>query len=172
MSGPLTDARSPTVAEKDSKAIQVRLRPSHWTRRYVLVAGAVVVVVVAGVLYNRPAHSYEVSENSKTWAADVQIALSEGGAGGAVAPVGPLRDLPGVGKIAEVIVDKAALRKGTAVLFLTGLGGDYSGLAYLDGFPLPPDSCNAHLSSPWWQIAPLNDKTRGCPRGFDFTGGG
>lgn len=130
----------------------------------------VVVVVAAAVLYYRPTHHYQVSGNSKSWIADVKTALAKGGAGGTIAPSGVLRELPGVGKIEDIIVEKATLRKGIEVLFLTGTGANDSGLAYLDGVPPPPDSCNVHLGGPWWQITPINIRTMGCPRGFNFTG--
>src|ERR1019366_10429639 len=86
--------------------------------------------------------------------------------------VGPLRDIPGVGKIVEVIVDRFPSRKGAAVSFMTGVGVRDAGLVYLSGYPPPPDSCNVHLSGPWWEVTPLNVATMGCARGFHFTAGG
>jgi hypothetical protein len=149
---------------------------ARWRRRRLvqifLVVALVAAVTVSWLLYNRPAHSYQVSAHSAVWTADVKFALSENGSGSPVPVVGPLRHVPGVGKIVEVIVDKFPSRKGSAVLFLTGVGINDAGLVYLNGYPAPPDSCNVHLSGPWWEVSPLNDRTMSCDRGFHFTAGG
>jgi hypothetical protein len=166
-----SDVGSPPNRWKDSNAIATRTRNAVRARNLSLVALAATVIAV-WILYNQPAHSYQVGANSTTWSADVATALVQRPSGGNFVPVGALRHLPGVGKIVEVIVDKAPPRKGTSVLFLTGVGNNYAGLVYLDGFPPPPDSCNFHLGGPWWELAPLNDATMGCPRGFHYTAGG
>jgi len=46
---------------------------------------------------------------------------------------GALRDIPGVGRIASVIVDKSASGKRVAVLFMTSPGGNSGGLVFLHG---------------------------------------
>ena len=130
----------------------------------------VVTVLIALFFFLRPAHTYDVKANEKIWLRDVHTALGESGAGGTVPPVGPLHTIKGVGKIKEVFVSKATLRKAVMVEFLTGIDQKYAGLVYLDGYPPPPDSCNVHLGGPWWQIA-TSDGTS-CPRGYSFTGGG
>ncbi|HXC18369.1 MAG TPA: hypothetical protein VNT80_00515 [Acidimicrobiales bacterium] len=130
------------------------------------------VVTLAWVLYNRPAHAYQVNGHRATWRADVNIAMTESLAGSPITPTGHLRDLPGVGTIATVFVTRSAYGPNVAVLFMTGTGGNASGLAYLHGYPPPPDTCNTHLSGPWWQISSLNYATSDCPRGFHFTPGG
>ena len=170
MSSPVSTFGPREADEKGARTAWPLLRAVQQRPRLALLLAAAVVVVVGWVLYDRPAHTYPMSGNSATWSADVRIALSEGGAGGVVAPSGPLREIPGVGRIVEVIIDKATLRKSTEVLFLTGTNANYSGLAYLNGFPPPPDSCNVHLGGPWWQLASLNVQTMGCQRGFHFTG--
>ena len=141
-------------------------------RSWVVLSFLIVAAIVAAMLYCRPTHSYAISGNSEVWSADVKIALAESGSGGTFAPTGALRNLPGVGKIQEVVVDKATLRKAITVLFLIGIDKSYGGLAYLEGYPPPPDSCSVHLTGPWWQVTHINDSTMGCPRGFSFTGGG
>ena len=142
-------------------------------RNLALVA-LVAMIIVAWTLYDRPSHTYQVGSHRATWSLDVKAALAEkrSATNGSVALVGPLAHLPGVGKIVEVIVDKFPSHKGEAVLFLTGVDANDAGLAYLNGYPPPPDSCNFHLGGPWWQISPLNVTTMGCARGFHFTGGG
>jgi hypothetical protein len=165
------DAGPPPVSWKNSNAIAARRRNVVRARNLSLVALAVA-VITAWILYNRPAHSYEVGANSTAWSADVTTALAKRPSGGNFVPVGPLSELPGVGKIVEIIVDKAPSRKGTAVFFLSALDANYAGLVYLDNFPPPEDSCNYHLGGPWWELTPLNDATMGCPRGFHYTGGG
>jgi len=61
-----------------------------------------------------------------------------------------------------VIVDKSASGKRVAVLFMTSPGGNSGGLVFLHGYPPPSDTCNTHLSGPWWQLSPLNYTTNGC----------
>lgn len=82
---------------------------------WVVLSFLIVAAIVVTMLYLRPVHSYAVSGNSEVWTADVKIALAESGAGGNFAPTGALRNLPGVGKIREVVVDKATLRKAITV---------------------------------------------------------
>lgn len=140
----------------------------------ILVTIIVVVVFVAWVLYNRPPHLYPTGANAVTWRADVRIALSESGSGVQVVPNGPLSDLPGVGKIVKVMVETSTSGKRVVVFFLThvGIGSNFTGLVYLDGYSPPVDTCNVHLNGPWWQLSPLNFNTNDCARGFHFTGGG
>src|SRR5487761_1939772 len=156
--------------EIDHPVASQSILPSR--RSWVVLSSLIVAAIVATMLYFRPAHSYAVSGNSEVWSADVKIALAERGAGGTFAPTGTLRNLPGVGKIQEVVVEKATLRKATTVLFLIGIDKNYGGLAYLEGYPPPPDSCSVHLTGPWWQVTHIGVSTVGCPRGFSFTGGG
>jgi hypothetical protein len=137
-----------------------------------LLLPVVAVVIVVGALYEKPAHSYQVNGNAATWAADVKIALSKSRSASPITPTGPLLLLPGVGKIDSVVVNKSPSGQKVAVMFMTGTGGNSGGLVYLHGYPPPSDTCNAHLSGPWWQLSPLNDTTMGCERGFHFTGGG
>ena len=132
----------------------------------------IVAAIVALTLYLRPAHTYDVNANRKIWLTDVNVALREAGSGGSITPKGTLRNIAGVGKIQEVFVSKARLHGAVSVLFLTGINQKYAGLAYLEGHPPPPDSCNVHLSGPWWQISHVDVTTMGCPRGYNFTGGG
>lgn len=149
---------------------------ARWRRGRVagilLLVAVVAALIVGWHLYNRPAHPYQVNANSAVWSTDVKFALSESGSGSPVPLIGPLRDLPGVGKPVEVVVDKFPSRKGDAVSFMTGVGSRSTGLVYLNGYPPPPDSCNVHLSGPWWEVSPLNVATMGCARGFHFTAGG
>ncbi len=125
-------------------------------------------------LYNRPAHVYAVGPNSATWTADVKLAIAESTPAGPLLPSGPLRDIPGVGTINSVIVNKGTSEHQVAVFFVTSdvPGAGESGLAYLRGYPPLQDTCDVHLSGPWWQIGLLNVSTNGCARGFHFTGGG
>lgn len=141
-------------------------------RSWVVLLFLIVAAIIAITLYLRPARTYDVNANRKIWLTDVNAALRESGSGGSIAPTGTLRTIAGVGKIQEVFVSKATLRKAVSVLFLTGINQRYAGLAYLEGYPPPPDSCNVHLSGPWWQIAHVNVTTMSCPRGYNFTGGG
>jgi hypothetical protein len=123
-------------------------------------------------LYHRPAHAYVVGAHSAVWSSDVKFAIHASASGSPVNVVGPLELLPGVGRIAEVIVDGTGSHKKVAVLFLTGVGVNEAGLAYLNGYPPPSDTCSVHLSGPWWEISPLDVTTMGCVRGFHYTGGG
>ena len=109
--------------------------------------------------------------NSKIWLKDVDIAEAKS-LGANFTPSGSLRDIPGIGVVKEVIVDETNFRNEVMVEFLNGTDQQYAGLVYLKGLPPPPDSCNVHLSGPWWQVAPLDDADMKCPRGFSFTGGG
>ena len=128
----------------------------------------IVAAIVALAVYLRPAHTYDINANEKVWLTDVNIALKESGPGGSITPKGALRNIAGIGKIQEVFVSKATLRKAVSVLFLTGVNQNYAGLAYVKLYPPPPDACGFHLSGPWWQIASVNGGN--CPRGFSFTG--
>ena len=143
--------------------------------RWLTVSAVVVlaaVVVVAWTLYERPSHTYRVDAHSVTWTKDVKIAIAERTAFGPIKPSGPLRKLPGVGKIVSVIVEWGGSSKKVVVQFMTAEGVGEAGLAYIEGYSPPSDSCNVHLSGPWWQIGPLNTTSMGCARGFHFTGGG
>jgi hypothetical protein len=115
--------------------------------------------------------TYKAAANSPTWATDVRIALSESGTGGQVAPIGPLGFLPGVGKISGILVEHTSARKGTAVFFWSAAKPRGSALEYLVRVPPASDQCSIHLSGPWWQIAPMNERTMSCQKGFNFTPG-
>jgi hypothetical protein len=156
---------------QDTKTIAARRRREARAGILLLVSLAVV-VLVAWVLYDRPAHAYQVNGNSATWMKDVKIALAESDSGSPITPAGQLRDIPGVGRIASVVVNKSASDNKAAVLFMTSFGGNSGGLVYIRGYPPPPDTCHTHLSGPWWELSPLNDSTNACARGFQFTGGG
>jgi hypothetical protein len=171
MTIPTIDADSPSVAKKDKQTVIARWRRESGATVLTLVSLALI-VVVAWILYDRPAHSYRMGANTATWSADVKIALSESVPVGPITPSGPLSDIPGVGRIVGVFVNREDSGKKAAVLFLTSEGINESGLVYLNGFPPPSDSCNVHLNGPWWQVGPLNTTTMGCARGFHFTGGG
>jgi hypothetical protein len=166
-----SESEDPRYQKQDAKTIF-----SQWRResgRTVLVLASLAVVVIAGwLLYDRPAHTYTVNANAATWRADVKIALQERPPTGPLTPSGRLQNLPGVGMIMSVYVDGSNSGKNVSVLFLTNVGPDETGLAYLQGFPPPSDSCNVHLSGPWWQISPLNISTNTCARGFHYTPGG
>lgn len=141
-------------------------------RGWVVIVLVMVVVVIGLTLYNRPAHLYAVDPNGQAWKADVHQALLIAGGSGCFVTVGPLEKLPGVGRIVSICVT-TGLRKGAAsVLFLRATGGAESGLAYLSGYPPPPDSCSSPISGPWWQISPMNYLSMSCPRGYTFTGAG
>ena len=157
--------------KRDPRAALARWRRGRVVKIFSIFA-MVAALAVGWVLYHRPAHPYQMSAHNAVWTADVKFALSESRSGSPVPILGPLRDIPGVGKIVKVIVEKFPSRKGSAVLFLTGVSIGYQGLVYLDGYPPPPDSCNVHLSGPWWEVSPENVATMGCARGFHFTAGG
>jgi len=168
MAVPLTDLNSPVYSESGPWSRRTRMRVGA------VVLVCVVIVVVAWTRYNRPAHAYAVGANSATWTSDVKLAIAESKPVGPLLPSGPLRDIPGVGKITSVIVNKGNAGHWVAVFFVTNdvpAAGE-SGLAYLRGYPPLPDTCNVHLGGPWWQIGLLNVSTNGCARGFHFTGGG
>jgi hypothetical protein len=137
-----------------------------------LTLAALAVVVSAFILYNRPAHLYGINAHGVTWTKDVNLALSERPALGPLTPSGPLRDIPGVGRIVSVVIEGPASGKKVIVLFLKSRGWNATGLAYIEGFSPPPDTCNAHIGGPWWQLGSLNTTSMGCARGFHFTGGG
>jgi hypothetical protein len=150
---------------------------SAWRHEFgaaaLIVVALAVIVGVGWFVYNRPAHAYSVGPNSATWTSDVKLAIAESKPTGPLLPRGPLRDLPGVGTITSVLVNKGPGNR-VAVFFVTNdvpAAGE-SGLAYLRGYPPYPDTCNVHLSGPWWQIGVLNESSNDCARGFHFTGGG
>lgn len=128
-------------------------------------------VAVAWVLSDRSARTYSVSENAATWTADVKTAIAERTPTGPVTPTGSLREIPGVGKIVSVVVEGQSAKRVT-VLFLTVNGWNTAGLAYVKGSGPPWDTCNIHLSGPWWEIGQLNVSTMACARGLHFTGAG
>lgn len=166
-----TDVDNAKIRKRDRGVAAARWRRSHLAKIFAIVA-MVAALVIGWVLYHRPAHSYQVSAHGAVWTVDVKFALSESRSGSPVPILGPLRDIPGVGKIVDVIVDKFPSHKGAAVSFMTGVGINSAGLAYLDEYQPPSDSCNVHLSGPWWEVSPLNDATMSCARGFHYTGGG
>jgi len=173
MTTPPSGAVRWTTSERDVKT-KVAKGLRELLQFLTLVTIIVAVVFVTWVLYNRPPHLYPTGANAVTWRADVGIALSESGSGVQVVPKGPLSDLPGVGKIVKVMVERSPSGKRVVVFFLThvGIGSNYTGLVYLDGYSPPADTCNVHLNGPWWQLSPLNYNTNDCSRGFHFTGGG
>jgi hypothetical protein len=166
MTGSLTEFGSHELRETDPNAASARQRSIGRARNLALVA-LVATVIVAWSLYNRPVHTYRVGPNKATWSVDVKTVLSENSAGTSVLPVGPLAVLPGVGKIEQIMVDRTTPGKPVSVIFVTG--AYESGLAYLQGFPPPPQSCSAHLSGYWYQIEARNSITSGCTRGFVYT---
>jgi hypothetical protein len=139
---------------------------------FLIVLSLAVILTVTWILYHRPAHPYRVDAYSATWTKDVKLAISERNPVGPIKPSGPLRNLPGVGRIVSVIVERSNSGKEVVVLFLTGDGLNEAGLVYLNGYPPPQDTCNVHLGGPWWQVGPLNTTSMSCARGFHFTGGG
>ena len=148
---------------------------SLWRRgrvgRALLLIPLAALVVALWVLFDKPAHTYQVIGNSSTWSADVRVAVSRGVHGSPIAATGALHHLPGVGTIKDVIVETGSSHR-LLVIFLRSEGWNENGLAYLQGYPPPQDTCNVHLSGPWWQIGSLNTKTMGCAQGFHFTPGG
>lgn len=173
----MTTPPSGTVRSTTSKRV-VNAKDAQWLRellQLLMLATIIVVAVFVGrVLYNRPPHLYATGANAVTWRADVSTALSESGSGSQVVPTGPLGDLPGVGKIVKVIVERSPSGARVVVFFLThvGIGANYTGLVYLERYSPPADTCNVHLNGPWWQLSPFNFNTNDCARGFHFTGGG
>jgi hypothetical protein len=170
MSVPFTDVESPLDSENGPRAGR-----SRW-RRHLSVTVVTLVILAAFLgtgwsLYNRPAHTFSVGANDVRWTSDVKLAISESTPVGPIHPSGPLRDLPGVGRIVSVVVEKGS-RHRVIVLFLTSEGWNESGLVYLNGYAPPSDSCNVHLSGPWWQVGPMNVATMSCARGFNYTPGG
>jgi hypothetical protein len=172
MTGSQSGVESPAAPPTDWKVIQKRNRLVRRVRASALVVLVAAVIALTWNLYNQSAHSYTVGENTTTWSADVTKALAQLPSGGNLVPTGSLRNLPGVGRIFEVVVDQGPLRQGKMVMFLTKVDGNGAGLVYLDDFPPPSDTCNFHLGGPWWELSPLNDNTMGCSRGFSFTPGG
>jgi hypothetical protein len=149
---------------------------AFWSKHGRLARRLILVIVAALLLFTwlvlRPrVDTYNVAVNSPTWATDVQVALSKSGTGGPVAPTGSLSSLPGVGKISRILVEHTIARKGTVVYFWSAAKPRGSALEYLIRVPPASDQCNIHLTGPWWQMAPLNDRTMSCPRGFTFTPG-
>jgi hypothetical protein len=143
------------------------------------VAALVVLVIVAAAvvswhIYNRPAHPYDVHRNSATWIADVTLVRAEINSNSAVLPVGSLRDIPGVGKIVKILVNRTPSGKGLSIEFLTafGVGSNATGLVYLNDHGPPWDMCVVHLRGVWWQLGPLDVDGTTCARGFHFTPGG
>jgi hypothetical protein len=170
MTGSLTDVGA-TEGSPEPIAIVARAKIIRRARNLALVA-LVAMVIAVWILYNQPAHTYQVGANSTTWSADVTTALAKLPSGGNYRPVGKFRTLPGVGRIFEVVVYQEPSLKGKMVTFLTQVDANGAGLVYLDNFPPPSDTCNYHLAGPWWELSPLNDTTMGCARGFHFTPGG
>jgi hypothetical protein len=165
MTVPFTDLNAPVYIESGPRTRRARMRVGA------VVLVCVVIVVVGWTLYNRPAHTFSVGANAVIWTSDVKLAMAQSKHAGPIDPTGPLRDVPGVGTIESVIVEKGSGNR-VIVLFLTSEGWNESGLVYLQGYPPPSDSCNVHLSGPWWQVGPMNVTTMSCARGFQYTDGG
>ena len=159
-----------TQLDNDLKSNAFWSKHGRLARRIVLVIVAALLLITWLVLRPR-VDTYNVAANSPTWASDVQVALSKSGAGGPVAPNGSLSSLPGVGKISGILVEHTIARKGTVVFFWPAAKPRNSALEYLIRVPPASDQCNIHLSGPWWQTAPLNDRTMSCPTGFTFRPG-
>lgn len=102
---------------------------------------------------------------------DVRGVLSLKKVPGCFSPNGNLKEVPGVGVIQEVCVTTGKVHS-ASIEFLTGTSINYRGLAYVVGFPPPPDSCSVSLGGPWLQLSPVNKRTMNCSRGFNFNGGG
>jgi hypothetical protein len=170
----LAETTSPEPHESAPRSQLARWR--HESGAAVLIVIALAVIVGTGwFLYNRPAHEYSVGAHSVTWTSDVTLAIAESKNQpvGPLVPTGPLRAIPGVGRIVSVLVDKGSSHR-VAVLFLTSEvpGAGESGLVYLKGFPALPDACNLHLSGPWWQVGLMNITSNSCARGFTASPGG
>jgi hypothetical protein len=165
-----SDADDERPAQFDPAAIV-----SFWRRgplaRAALLLPVVALVIVVAALVDKPA-LYPVRADSPTWRADVKIALKERPPAGPLNPSGPLGDLPGVGRIVSVVTNYADSGAKESVLFLTDVGVNQAGLAYLHGVSPPEDSCSAHLSGPWWELGPLNPTTNKCASDFHYTPGG
>jgi len=169
---------SSSGAEVDAEHDETIIPPaisSFWRRgplaRAALLLPVVVLVVVIAALVDKPA-LYPVRADGSTWRADVKIALKERLPNGPLTPSGPLVELPGVGRIVSVVTNYAASGAKESVLFMTAVGIDQAGLAYLHNVPPPSDSCSAHLSGPWWQLGSVNTSTKKCASGFHYTPGG
>jgi hypothetical protein len=165
MTVPWTDLNAPVYFEGGPRTRRARFRVA------VVILVCVAIVLAGWILYNRPAHTFSVGANDAIWTSDVKLAMAQSNSAGPITPTGPLRDVPGVGKIESVIVEKGS-RNRVIVLFLTSEGWNETGLVYLQGYPPPSDSCNVHLSGPWWQVGRMNVSTMSCARGFNFTPGG
>jgi hypothetical protein len=113
-----------------------------------------------------------VEGNATTWMADVNVAIKRSGGKSPIAASGALHHLPGVGTIKSVIVESTSAGRKVMVMFLKSRGWNETGLIYLKGFPPPSDTCNVHLSGPWWQVGALDVTSMGCARGYHFTPGG
>jgi hypothetical protein len=130
----------------------------------------VVVVIVAGVsFYNRPARTFNLRANEQAWNADVQLVRSTTRSG-CSAPTGKLRYIADFGRVASICVTAKSNKRAVSILFI-GTSSSMD-LAYVSGFPPPPDTCDAPLGGSWWQVTSIDDLTMSCPRGFSFTGGG
>jgi hypothetical protein len=165
-----SDVGAASAVESGTGSVVSFWRRGPWARAALLLPVVVLVVVVA-VLVEKPNHLYPVNADSSKWLDKVNVALVMGGVGGPIRHVAGYQ-LPGVGKISEIVVDRGAGGTRVSVLFLTSNGWNESGLAYLIGYPPPSDTCNVHLSGPWWQLGPLNTSTMGCAKGFHYTPGG
>jgi hypothetical protein len=169
---------SSSGSEVDAERAETIVPPaisSLWRRgplaRAALLLPIVALVIVIAALVDKPA-LYPVHVDGSTWRADVRIALKHRVPTGPLNPSGPLGDIPGVGRIVSVVTNYAASGAKESVLFLTAVGINQAGLAYLHNVPPPTDSCSVHLSGPWWQLGPLSTTTVKCGSGFHYTAGG
>lgn len=124
-----------------------------------------VTILGALFLYERPAHHFDTVFES-CWNAQVNALITGSPPhppGSCVAPPGTL---PGVGRLAgtEPMITS---RTQTLVIFATGDGPQYGGLAYVVGVTPPPDTCVTPLGGTWWEF--LRGSAEGdCPRGYSF----
>jgi len=93
MSGSHSEVGAAHVATNDSNPMVSLWRRGPVTRAALLLP-VVVLVIVVGVLYEKPAHTYPVGVEPNGVGGGRQIALAERSPVGPIMPTGPLRDLP------------------------------------------------------------------------------
>ena len=139
-------------------------------RRLLYWGTALLIVLIAVHLYERPAHHYNTAYEG-CWEQAVRSLLADN----PLPPPSHSCDAPsgtllGVGKLdrTEPITSS---KDHAEVIFATGEGADFAGLAYVAGYPPPQDTCVTPLGGPWWEFR-SGGGTGNCPRGYRYQGGG
>lgn len=134
-------------------------------RRFVYFVVSLLVVVLGVALDERPAHHFDTAYES-CWTAEVNSVITGTSPHMTGICANDRGRLPGVGRLAATEPFSTSKRR-DYIVFATGLGTHYAGLAYVVNATPPPDTCVTPLGGPWWQFR-QGTSVGDCPRGYTF----